>query len=137
MGATMPDRDFSHLLPASLEARGMESLQSDVKRSNPAMWMHVRLMQQIAEFEASLNAEEEVGGRLVSAAGEPPFHIEEVSYWGPDMLIFKGRRDGRPVMLVQHYTQLSVLLTAMQKQHDEPRRIGFIPVGEREKKTPR
>ena len=133
----MPERDFSHLLPASLEARGMESLQSDVKRSNPAMWMHVRLMQQIAEFEASLNAEEEVGGWLVSAAGEPPFHIEEVSYWGPDMLIFKGRRDGRPVMLVQHYTQLSVLLTAMQKQHDEPRRIGFISVGEREKKPPR
>ena len=32
------------------------------------------------------------------------------------------------------YTQLSVLLTAMQKQHDTPRRIGFVPVEEREKK---
>jgi hypothetical protein len=138
MGATMPERDFLHLLPASLEATGLESLQSDMKRSNPAMWMHERLKQQIAEFETSLNAEEEVGGRLVSAAGEPPFHIEEVSYWGPDMLMFKGRNtEGRPVLLVQHYTQLSVLLTAMRKQHDKPRRIGFMPLEEREKKPPR
>jgi Family of unknown function (DUF6173) len=94
--------------------------------------MYERLMQQIADFEAGLNAEEEVGGRLVSAAGEPPFHIEDVSYWGPDMLMFKGRNvDGRPVMLVQHYTQLSVLLTAMRKQNEPPRRIGFAPEEER------
>jgi hypothetical protein len=130
----MTERDLPNLSLAALSSRDVQSL-ADV--GNHAKWMHERLMRQIAEFEASLNSEEEVGARLVSAAGEPPFHIENVSYWGPDMLMFQGKNaDGRPVMLLQHYTQLSVLLVAMRKQRAEPRRIGFMPEEDRPKGRP-
>jgi hypothetical protein len=93
----------------------------------PAQWMYERLVRKIVEFEEALTPEEEIGARLVSAPGEGVFHIEDVSYWGPDMLIFHGSNtDGRPIQLLQHYTQLSVLLCVLPKAQEEPRRIGFI-----------
>jgi hypothetical protein len=92
----------------------------------PAKWMYERVAAQIIEFEKQLNDEEEIGGRLVAAPGEGVFHIDDIGYWGPDMLIFHGKNQhGRPVQLLQHYTQLSVLLTAVPKESDIPRRIGF------------
>jgi hypothetical protein len=33
--------------------------------------------------------------------------------------------DGRKFELIQHYSQVSMLLVAVKKQNDEPRRIGF------------
>lgn len=93
----------------------------------PAKWMYERVARQIIDFEKELDSDEEIGGRLVSAPGEGVFHIEDLGYWGPDMLIFYGKNQhGRPVELLQHYSQLNVLLTAIPKEKDEPRRIGFI-----------
>jgi hypothetical protein len=42
------------------------------------------------------------------------------------MILFYGKnRHGLPIKLAQHYTQLNVLLTALPRLTDEPRRIGF------------
>ena len=53
--------------------------------------------------------------------------MTDVGFWGPDMILFMGKNQfGRPVRLVQHYEQVSILLTALPKQTEEPpRRIGF------------
>jgi hypothetical protein len=94
---------------------------------SPAEWMHERLVKQIAEFESALTDDEEISGRLVSAPSEGSFHIEDVGFWGPDMIIFHGKNQhGRPVQLLQHYSQLNVLLTALPKESASPRRIGFM-----------
>ncbi|WP_315718609.1 MULTISPECIES: DUF6173 family protein [unclassified Bradyrhizobium] len=94
---------------------------------NPAEWMYERLVRRIADFEKTLSAEEEIGGRFVAAPKEGVFHIEDISYWGPDMLMFIGTDlNGRPIELMQHYTQMSVLLCAVPKVKEEPRRIGFV-----------
>ena len=93
----------------------------------PAKWMWERLARQIIEFENTLSATEEIGGRFVAAPKEGAFHIERFSYWGPDMLIFHGiDADGRPIQLMQHYSQLSVLLCVVPVEKAKPRRIGFI-----------
>lgn len=64
----------------------------------PAKWMYERVARQIIEFEKKLSADQEIGGRFVSAPREGVFHIEDISYWGPDMLIFYGTdADGRPI----------------------------------------
>lgn len=102
----------------------------------PAQWMYERVARQIIDFEKNLNNDEEIGGRFVSAPGEGVFHIEDLSYWGPDMLIFYGKNQhGRPVELLQHYSQLNVLLTAIPKEKDSPRRIGFILEARLDQKT--
>ncbi len=93
----------------------------------PAKWMYERVAKQIIEFEKDLSPEEEIGGRFVSAPREGHFHIEDIGYWGPDMLIFHGTdMNGRPIQLMQHYSQLSVLLCVVPKEKGEARRIGFI-----------
>lgn len=99
--------------------------------SNPAMspaeWAYERLTRQIAAFEAKLGEGEEVGGKLASGPGDQLFQIEDVGWWGPDMIMFYGKNaEGRPVQLIQHYAQLNVLLAPIRKRHEEPaRRIGF------------
>jgi hypothetical protein len=102
---------------------------------NPAKWMYERLVKKIVRFEEQLSQEEEIGGRFVTAPKEGAVHIEDMGYWGPDMLSFVGTdADGRPFELLQHYTQVSVFLCAVPKLKEEPRRIGFVLLGEIEKK---
>ena len=93
---------------------------------DPASWMHQRLVHQILEFEKNLSKDHELGGRFVQGPGSEPIHIQNVASWGPDMIVFMGQfGDGRKFELIQHYSQVSVLLVAVPKMKDEPRRIGF------------
>lgn len=96
-------------------------------RDNPAEWAFVRLSRMIEEFEGRIDKDEEVGVRLVGMPGEGLLQIEDVGFWGPDLIMFLGRNaEGKPVRLVQHYTQLNVLLGSAPKRREEPaRRIGF------------
>lgn len=96
------------------------------KSKNPAKWMRERIVQSIADFEEELDHEHEVGARLVSFGAELTFHIVDVGYWGPDMITFAGiDANKNAVQLLQHYSQLSVLLMAVEKTQTEPRRIGI------------
>ena len=93
---------------------------------NPAKWTHERLVKSIIKFEEKLSDGEEIGLRLVNFGGDEIIHIDDVGYWGPDIVIFYGtNREGHAVELLQHVTQVSVLLVAVQKEKDQPRRIGF------------
>ena len=96
------------------------------KPFDPAAWMHQRIVHQIMEFEKNLGPDHEIGGRFVEGPNNESLHITNVASWGPDMILFMGEwPDGRRFELLQHYSQVSVLLTAVKKQNDEPRRIGF------------
>lgn len=93
---------------------------------NPAEWTHERIVRSIVDFEKELDDQHEIGARLVSFTEREVIHIEDVGYWGPDIIIFYGRNaDGNPVQLIQHISQVSVLLVALPKEHEEPVRIGF------------
>jgi hypothetical protein len=95
--------------------------------ANPAKWMFERLATYIKQFEARLDEQHEIGARLVSFGANLTFHIEDMGYFGPDMVVFYGKNEkGEPVQLIQHTSQLSVLLVAVRKQEERPRRIGFI-----------
>ena len=103
-------------------------LSLDLPDINPAKWMYERLVKRIIAFEKELSPIEEIGARLVATPGpDSVLQVEDVSYWGPNMIMFIGTNEhGRKVELIQHYTQLSLLLTALPTQRDEPRRIGYL-----------
>jgi hypothetical protein len=114
--------------PMAGESANTEGLARGVHmRDNPAEWAFVRLSRLIKEFEASLDPDEEVGARLVGLPGDQMMQIEDLGFWGPDLILFFGRgADGRPVRLIQHYTQVSVVLNAIARpKAREARRIGF------------
>ena len=94
--------------------------------TNPAKWMFERLIESIVEFEKRLDQTQEIGARLVNFGEREAIHINDVGYHGPHLVVFYGTNlDGHPVELLQHVTQVSVLLVAVPKEHERPRRIGF------------
>lgn len=102
------------------------------EHKSPARWAYERLVQYIRNFEAQLNAGQEVAmGFAGSEAGV--LRIEGLGYYDPDILTFYGRDDeGLKTQLIQHVTQLSVILRAVPKLAPEipARRIGFhLPPG--------
>lgn len=102
---------------------------------NPAKWTYERLGNYIKAFEADLDDEHEVGARLVSFGSTITVHIENMGYHGPDIITFYGKNEqNEAVQLIQHTSQLSVLLIAVKKQADKPRRIGFTFDTEQENK---
>lgn len=94
----------------------------------PAKSMYERLCIQIEDFQNTLDATQEVGASLVSFNPNHVFHIINLGYHGPDMVIFYGEdNDGKKMTLLQHISQLNVLLIAIPSvDTSKPaRRIGF------------
>jgi hypothetical protein len=94
---------------------------------SPAESAYDRLIAYIRNFEAQLNASEEIAiGFTGNDVGV--LQIEGIGFFAPDILTFYGRDEfGMKTQLVQHVGQLSVMLRAVPKPraHDAPRRIGF------------
>ncbi len=113
--------------PFSIPSSFAANLTPSPSRTNPAAWTHKRLGEYIRDFEAELDDDHEIGARLVSFGQSVIFHVEDIGYYGPDIITFYGRNDEmEKVQLIQHISQLSFLLVAVKKQQDKPRRIGFL-----------
>lgn len=98
-----------------------------VKQKSPAEWAYERLILYIQNFEKQLDSDHEVAmGFTGSDAGI--LRIEGLGYFDPDIITFYGSDPtGARTQLVQHVSQLNVMLRALPKEveTDEPRRIGF------------
>lgn len=94
----------------------------------PAQSAYARIAQYIRAFEAQLNSEQEVAmGFAGSEAGV--LRIEGIGFFDPDLITFYGRDEaGQKTQLVQHISQLSVLLRAapVADTSAPARRIGFV-----------
>jgi hypothetical protein len=103
------------------------SLRPPLSQTNPAEWMYQRLVTYIKDFEAELDPDHEIGARLVSFGQSVTFHIDDIGFHGPDIITFYGVNEAKEnVQLIQHISQLSVLLVSIKKQGTEARRIGFV-----------
>lgn len=98
-------------------------------QDNYASEFHKRLMKSIDDFDATLDQAHEVGACLVSFGQSVIFHLHGIGYWNPSLIMFRGTTDdGSPVELIQHVSQINVLLMKLpRKDPSQPkRRIGFI-----------
>lgn len=98
-----------------------------VEDKSPAQWAYERLVLFIQNFEEQLDRDHEVALGLTGAEAGV-LRIEGLGYFAPDMLTFYGTSDnGARTQLIQHVSQLNVMLLALPKQteREEPRRIGF------------
>lgn len=103
-------------------------VEAQPKNMSPAQWMYLRIGQAIVAFEKTLDAQHEVGFHLVSTSGGQTMHVLDVGFWAPDLVLFFGRSgDGSPIQLMQHVTQVNLMLVAAKKQTEDapPNRIGF------------
>ncbi len=100
-----------------------------VKEKSPAEWAYERLILYIKNFEDTLDNNHEVAlGMTGGDAGV--LRIEGLGFFDPDIVTFYGTDPtGVKTQLIQHVSQLNVLLRAMPRQSEEPEveanRIGF------------
>lgn len=103
------------------------ALKRDGTAKSPARWAYERLILYIQNFEKTLDNEHEVA--MGFAGGDTGvIRIEGMGYFDPDLITFYGTDGaGTKTQLVQHVSQLSVMLRALPKEVDqpEPNRIGF------------
>ncbi len=113
------DPDGDQPVPAKVA----QSAQS----KSPAQWAYERIVLYIQQFEKTLDGEHEVAmGFTGSEAGV--IRIEGMGYFDPDIVTFYGTDPtGSKTQLIQHVTQLNVILRALPKsvERAEPNRIGF------------
>ena len=98
-----------------------------VQKKSPAQWAYERLILYIRNFEEKLDNEHEVAMGF-AGGGTGVIRIEGMGYFDPDIVTFYGSDPtGARTQLIQHVTQLSVMLRALPKpeSHAAPRRIGF------------
>lgn len=105
-------------LPAAL-------LRKSPEQKSPAEWAYERIILYIKNFEEQLDGDHEVG--MGFAGGDMgTMHIQGVGFFAPDLITFYGADPaGAKTQLVQHVSQLSVMLKAAPKMQEEPNRIGF------------
>lgn len=110
-------------------AQLVDPAESPERAKSPAESTYERLMKYIGQFELQLDRDQEIGGRFVSFGDDTHFHIADVGYWNPDLITFDGfDQNGNRMKLIQHVSQLNVLLIAVRKTTppaEPPRRIGF------------
>ena len=95
------------------------------KQKTPAEWAYERVILYIQKFEEQLDAEHEVGmGFTGGDAGT--IHIMGVGFFEPDIITFYGVDEaGAKTQMIQHVSQLNVMLKAAPKQKATATRIGF------------
>jgi hypothetical protein len=97
-----------------------------IEQKSPAQWAYERIVLYIRNFEEQLDADQEVAmGFAGSDAGV--LRIMGIGFFAPDIITFYGRDDsGAKTQLIQHVSQLNVLLRALPKEAEgEATRIGF------------
>ncbi len=102
-------------------------LKKPVETKSQAQWAYERLILYIQNFEKTLDGDQEVAmGFTGGDAGV--MRIEGMGYFDPDVITFFGSdATGARTQLVQHVSQLNVMLRALPKSvEDKPaNRIGF------------
>ncbi|MBJ3764101.1 hypothetical protein ILP92_15225 [Maribius pontilimi] len=97
------------------------------KAKSPAEWAYQRMVLYIKNFEEQLDDQHEIAMAFAGDASGV-MRIEGMGYFDPDIITFYGTDPtGARTQLVQHVSQLSVMLRALPKgvAKEAPRRIGF------------
>lgn len=90
------------------------------------------ILERIKKFEESLDNDHEVAIMLASFGESIVMTVAKISYANPSTLIFQGYVSNQPATLIQHMSQLNLLLTVAEKADPQkpPHRIaGFASSG--------
>lgn len=87
-----------------------------------------QLVDEIKNFDNSLDDEYEVGVKLITYGNTYQFYLTDIGYHNPYLIYFYGElSDGSPIQLIQHVSQINFVLIKLKKQDPEKpkRKIGF------------
>lgn len=100
----------------------------DIPRNyHMADYQYELIMEEIRDFEETLDEEHEVALKLSSFGQNITLSVTDIGYANPNTLYFHGRVGESAATLIQHVSQLNFLLLSVKKADPEkpPLRIGF------------
>lgn len=97
----------------------LKSFDDMTRNYNYADWQYEKIMEQIRNFEQTLDDNHELAIQLVSFNSSKVMAVHEISYQNPNLLYFYGTIDNAPAQLIQHINQLSFLLLATPKENPD------------------
>jgi hypothetical protein len=116
--------------PLTAEQKPLPEVMAEkpYEEKSPAEWAYERLILYIQNFEEQLDNTQEVA--MGFAGGDVGIlRIEGIGYFDPDLVTFYGTDDdGAKTQLIQHVSQLNVMLRAEPRENPSdapPNRIGF------------
>lgn len=80
---------------------------------NFAKWKYEKILEQIKEFEDDLDDEHEAA---IQFAGFETMYVTGIGYQNPDILYFYGLVGNSDATIIQHMSQLNLLLLAVEKR---------------------
>lgn len=103
---------------------GLDFEKDDMFYQISAAGTRDKIVELIHDFEKALDADHQAAGTFISLGESTPFLIEDVGFANPYLIVFYGKlKDGSEVRLIQHHTQVSVLLSSMRRLDvSKPRR---------------
>jgi len=116
-----------HTDAADKQAGQQRMPKGGAARKSPAQWAYERIILYLKNFEEQLDQDHEVAMGF-TGGDVGTLRIEGMGYFDPDIVTFYGTDPtGARVQLVQHVSQLNVMLRALPKavQSQAPNRIGF------------
>lgn len=125
--------DFSRV-GLNLDAIGVPKFDTNIPYFEPkallppnmAEYAVNAIYEEIADFESTLDSEHELGMPVVGGPAGLCVHVREVYRYGTDKLVFVGiDSHSKPVRLIQHLSQLNLLMLAAPKLGETAARIGF------------
>jgi hypothetical protein len=115
-GGFVPD---PRVLNPRVRNAAVEDMRAIVEnmQANRASELGDRIYEKIQDYDAKLGDTQEVGVRLVSFGQTVVFRLVWIECINPSLVCFVGTTDdGKPVELIQHVTQISILLTTVPRQ---------------------
>lgn len=130
--AALPERHTVRMGPNGSIVRENQVVKPNpngrqIEQKSPAEWAYERIVMYIQKFEETLDGNEEVGMGF-TGGDVGTLRIQGMGYFAPDLITFYGEDpNGAKTQLVQHVSQLNVMLVAAAKENEqqEPNRIGF------------
>jgi hypothetical protein len=108
------------------ESQYSVNLLATIAEASTADEICARLNAQIKMFDERLDQDHEVGIKLVTYGQAVTFRITNLAYDNPILIFFYGETsDGHRVQLIQHVSQISFILMAMNKPDPEQPRRAF------------
>lgn len=102
--------------------------QNDQFERGYANIFYEQLVQEIKDFDSSLDEAHEVGIKLITYGNTYQFYLTDLGYHNPYLIFFYGTLpDGSPIQLIQHVSQINFVLIKLKKLEPEKpkRKIGF------------
>ena len=116
-----------HILRQMSENYQNNQLKNEIAQTNNAEYMAKVIGQRIVDFQSTLSAVQDVALQIIQFNNSITLYVTKVSHLGLGLIVFQGSDSANnPCEIVQHISQINVLMAIVSKPADIPhRKIGF------------